>query len=146
MAQARVLQQRRDLLSVVVLGTSVLIKRRLGPLVPVVRHQRWLSNFIVDDVEDNSHLKQRTGEGLGKGVALARLHNPKQFGSIPDVPVGKAWPLQAGASMDAIHAPLVACISGNPTVGAWSVCFSMTTKTTRTRSFFCPYQRWTEGS
>ena len=91
---------------------------------PVVRHQRRLSDFIVDDDEDDSHLKQRTGEGLGKGVALARLHNPKQFGSIPDVPVGKAWPLRAGASMDSIHAPLVACISGNPTVGAWSVCFS----------------------
>jgi E3 ubiquitin-protein ligase UHRF1 len=91
---------------------------------PVVRHQRRLSDFIVDDDEDDSHLKQRTGEGLGKGVALARLHNPKQFGSIPNVPVGKAWPLRAGASMDSIHAPLVACISGNPTVGAWSVCFS----------------------
>lgn len=95
-----------------------------GTARPVVRHQRRLSDFIVDDDEDDSHLKQRTGEGLGKGVALARLHNPKQFGSIPDVPVGKAWPLRAGASMDSIHAPLVACISGNPTVGAWSVCFS----------------------
>lgn len=91
---------------------------------PVVRHQRRLSDFIVDEDEDDSHLKQRTGEGLGKGVALARLHNPKQFGSIPDVPVGKTWPLRAGASMESIHAPLVACISGNPTVGAWSVCFS----------------------
>lgn len=83
-----------------------------------------LSDFVVEGSDDEEHLKQRHGEGLGKGVALARKHNPKRFGSIPDVPVGKAWPLRAGASMDAIHAPLVACISGNPVQGAWSICFS----------------------
>jgi len=83
---------------------------------------RPLRDFIREESED--HLLLRNGEGLGRGVALARLHNPKRFGSIPNVPLFKSWPLRAGASMDSIHAPLVACISGNPVDGAWSVCFS----------------------
>lgn len=59
-----------------------------------------------------------------QGSVAGRVHDPKQFGSIPGVEVGRCWDQRAGASRDAIHAPLVAGISGNAEEGAWSVCFA----------------------
>jgi E3 ubiquitin-protein ligase UHRF1 len=82
---------------------------------------RSLGHFIADDSEDES---SKGPGGTGKGVALGRKYDPKRFGNIPGVPVGRVWDMRTGCSMDSIHAPLVACISGNPHVGAWSICFS----------------------
>ncbi|KAL0253682.1 hypothetical protein I308_101058 [Cryptococcus tetragattii IND107] len=53
-----------------------------------------------------------------------RIHNPKTFGHIPGVEVGKLWATRMEASADAVHAPTVAGISGNPHDGAWSVALS----------------------
>ncbi|AAW41176.2 conserved hypothetical protein [Cryptococcus deneoformans JEC21] len=53
-----------------------------------------------------------------------RLHNPKTFGHIPGVEVGKWWATRMEASADAVHAPTVAGISGNANDGAWSVALS----------------------
>ncbi|XAO22274.1 hypothetical protein I312_101043 [Cryptococcus bacillisporus CA1280] len=67
------------------------------------------------------------GQGIGPAKARklgVRIHNPKTFGHIPGVEVGKWWATRMEASADAVHAPTVAGISGNPHDGAWSVALS----------------------
>lgn len=66
--------------------------------------------------EDIRQVKTRT---LG-----VRVHNPKTFGHIPGIGVGKWWATRMEASADAVHAPTVAGISGNAHEGAWSVALS----------------------
>ncbi|TDL28466.1 hypothetical protein BD410DRAFT_224072 [Rickenella mellea] len=71
--------------------------------------------------------------GISKGRADAmgseprsvnkRLHDPKQFGHIPGIPVGSWWETREACSLDAVHAPWVAGISGSPK-GAYSVALS----------------------
>ncbi|WWD20679.1 hypothetical protein CI109_105155 [Kwoniella shandongensis] len=53
-----------------------------------------------------------------------RTQDPKTFGHIPGVEVGKWWATRMDASTDAVHAPTVAGISGNAVDGAWSVALS----------------------
>lgn len=52
-----------------------------------------------------------------------RIHDPKTFGYIPGIEVGTWWEGRKGCSVDAVHAPLVAGISGGPK-GAYSVALS----------------------
>lgn len=66
----------------------------------------------VDDPQRNT---QRLGE---------RLHDPKTFGPIPGVEVGAWWPMRMDCSTAAIHAPVVAGISGTAATGAYSVALS----------------------
>ncbi|PWZ03607.1 hypothetical protein BCV70DRAFT_197809 [Testicularia cyperi] len=67
---------------------------------------------------DESEL-QRHADRLG-----VRIHDPKTFGGIPGIEVGRLWEKRIGCSTDAVHAPTVAGISGNEDVGCWSICLS----------------------
>ncbi|SPO29956.1 uncharacterized protein UTRI_06262_B [Ustilago trichophora] len=62
---------------------------------------------------------QRSADRLG-----VRIHDPKRFGSIPGIPVGTWWEKRIHCSTDAVHAPTVAGISGDASVGCWSICLS----------------------
>lgn len=62
---------------------------------------------------------QRVQQRLG-----TRLHDPRTFGSIPGVEVGAWWPMRMDCSTAAIHAPVVAGISGTADSGAFSVALS----------------------
>ncbi|KAN0063769.1 hypothetical protein ACQY0O_003819 [Thecaphora frezii] len=77
------------------------------------------AEYYDDDDKNQIDLRQRNAEKLG-----VRIHSPKQFGHIPGIPVGKVWEKRMHCSTDAVHAPTVAGISGNPQVGCWSVCLS----------------------
>ncbi|WWC72548.1 uncharacterized protein I206_106510 [Kwoniella pini CBS 10737] len=70
-----------------------------------------------EESEDDS--RQRKAQKLG-----FRTADPKTFGHISGVEVGKCWASRMDCSTDAIHAPTVAGISGNPIDGAWSVALS----------------------
>ncbi|WVQ85922.1 hypothetical protein IAT38_008090 [Cryptococcus sp. DSM 104549] len=72
-----------------------------------------------DESEELEDGRQRNAQKLG-----VRLHNPKTFGHIPGVEVGRQWATRMDASTDAIHAPTVAGIYGNAQDGAWSVALS----------------------
>ena len=50
--------------------------------------------------------------------------NPKVFGHIPGIEVGKWWDSRMACSQDAVHGPPVGGISGNVEVGAWSCAVS----------------------
>lgn len=52
-----------------------------------------------------------------------RSHDPKTFGHIPGIEVGTWWETRKDCSLDAVHAPWVAGISGGPD-GAYSVALS----------------------
>ncbi|GAA5878961.1 hypothetical protein JCM16303_007245 [Sporobolomyces ruberrimus] len=72
--------------------------------------------------EDGKQLKTERGyapEKLGK-----RLYNPKRFGHIPGVAIGTTFNFRMEASQAAIHAPVVAGISGSPDAGTWSIAVS----------------------
>ncbi|GAA5853390.1 hypothetical protein JCM3766R1_006927 [Sporobolomyces carnicolor] len=72
--------------------------------------------------ENGRKVKTETGyapEKLGK-----RLYNPKRFGHIPGVAVGTKFNFRMDASQAAIHAPVVAGVSGSPEAGAWSIAVS----------------------
>ncbi|KAH8828058.1 PUA-like domain-containing protein [Flagelloscypha sp. PMI_526] len=60
---------------------------------------------------------------LGSEEGTKRRHNPKTYGSIPDVEVGTWWQGRPACSADAIHAPWVAGIAPGPE-GAYSVAMS----------------------
>ncbi|OCF54749.1 hypothetical protein L486_07883 [Kwoniella mangroviensis CBS 10435] len=72
-----------------------------------------------DDVEEENRWKLRKAQKLG-----IRTEDPKQFGHIPGVEVGRCWATRMDCSTDAVHAPTVAGISGNAQEGAWSVALS----------------------
>ncbi|CAO1618019.1 unnamed protein product [Parajaminaea phylloscopi] len=57
-------------------------------------------------------------------IPLQRRHSPQTFGTIPGTNVGDWFALRAGASLTAIHAPLVAGISGSAERGCFSICLS----------------------
>ncbi|KAK8850496.1 hypothetical protein IAR55_004414 [Kwoniella newhampshirensis] len=67
----------------------------------------------------NGDGRMRNAQRLG-----VRTQDPKTFGHIPGVEVGRWWPTRMDASTDAVHAPTVAGISGNAMDGAWSVALS----------------------
>ncbi|GAA6010684.1 hypothetical protein JCM11491_002895 [Sporobolomyces phaffii] len=72
--------------------------------------------------ENGKKVKTERGsapEKLGK-----RLHNPKRFGHIPRIAVGTTFNFRMEASQAAIHAPVVAGISGSPEAGTWSIAVS----------------------
>ncbi|ORX41032.1 PUA-like domain-containing protein [Kockovaella imperatae] len=78
--------------------------------------------FIHDKEEDEDAkdmARQRNAQRMG-----VRTQDPKQFGHIPGVEVGRWWASRMDCSTDAIHAPTVAGISGNEEDGAWSVALS----------------------
>ncbi|KAM5535441.1 hypothetical protein V8D89_010963 [Ganoderma adspersum] len=54
---------------------------------------------------------------------VIRKHDPKTYGSIPDISVGSWWETREACSKDAIHAPWVAGIAPGPK-GAYSVALS----------------------
>lgn len=53
-----------------------------------------------------------------------RIHNPKSYGSIPNIPIGTWFPSRMASSLASIHAPTVAGISGDAKTGCFSVCVS----------------------
>ncbi|KIJ24369.1 hypothetical protein M422DRAFT_217189 [Sphaerobolus stellatus SS14] len=68
--------------------------------------------------------KKLLGQG-GSGLMLnKRVHDPKTFGAIPGIEVGTWWESRQQCSIDAVHAPWVAGISGSRTKGANSVVLS----------------------
>lgn len=66
-------------------------------------------------IDEPQRIQQRLGE---------RLHDPRTFGSIPGIEVGAWWPMRMDCSTAAIHAPVVAGISGTAESGAYSVALS----------------------
>ncbi|KAG9016268.1 hypothetical protein FRB90_003558 [Tulasnella sp. 427] len=70
---------------------------------------------LYEDGEERDRPRHKIGE---------RTQDPKQFGHIPGVPVGKTWELRMHCSTDAVHAPTVAGIAGNRNLGAWSIALS----------------------
>lgn len=81
---------------------------------------RAARTWISDDDDGDQRERQRQAQRLG-----VRIHNPKTFGPIPDIPVGSWWPSRMECSTAAVHAPTVAGISGNAQVGCcWSVALS----------------------
>ncbi|KAJ7487635.1 PUA-like domain-containing protein [Mycena galericulata] len=60
---------------------------------------------------------------LGREAGSKRLHDPKTFGSIPNIEAGTWWESRQGCSADSIHAPWVAGIAPGPQ-GAYSVALS----------------------
>lgn len=76
-----------------------------------------MSSFLVDDdLNSNGQLLRR--------LDGPRLHDPKTFGSIPGIEVGKWWDSRMRCSQESCHAPVVAGISGNSELGCWSVALS----------------------
>ncbi|KIP11978.1 hypothetical protein PHLGIDRAFT_397189 [Phlebiopsis gigantea 11061_1 CR5-6] len=80
-------------------------------------------NLKRDDGPKMITEKARAKEMSGEKGAMKRLHDPKTFGAIPSVEVGKWWETRMACSADAIHAPWVAGISGGPD-GCYSVALS----------------------
>ncbi|KAG8945284.1 hypothetical protein FRC04_001061 [Tulasnella sp. 424] len=70
---------------------------------------------LYEDGEERDRPRHKIGE---------RTQDPKQFGNIPGIPVGKTWELRMHCSTDAVHAPTVAGIAGNRNLGAWSIALS----------------------
>ncbi|PIL31988.1 hypothetical protein GSI_06692 [Ganoderma sinense ZZ0214-1] len=66
---------------------------------------------------------RRSGMMGAPREAMNRKHDPKTYGSIPDIPVGSWWETREACSKDAIHAPWVAGIAPGPK-GAYSVALS----------------------
>jgi E3 ubiquitin-protein ligase UHRF1 len=64
-----------------------------------------------------------SGDGPLGRESGKRIHDPKTFGSIPGIAVGTWWETREGCSIDAVHAPWVAGISGSKR-GAYSVALS----------------------
>ncbi|WVR08553.1 hypothetical protein IAU60_005608 [Kwoniella sp. DSM 27419] len=71
------------------------------------------------DGEQDGYKPMRKAQKLG-----IRTQNPKTYGHIPGVEVGRWWASRMDCSTDAVHAPTVAGISGSPTDGAYSVALS----------------------
>ncbi|WWC65081.1 uncharacterized protein I303_107695 [Kwoniella dejecticola CBS 10117] len=91
----------------------------------IVRSKSLKRSFSTREVDsdeedqDENDWRQRKAQKLG-----IRTADPKTFGSIPGVEVGRCWATRMECSTDAIHAPTVAGISGNALEGAWSVALS----------------------
>ncbi|GAA5959852.1 hypothetical protein JCM3765_000620 [Sporobolomyces pararoseus] len=81
-----------------------------------------------DEEEEGSYWENgkqvRTEKGYAPEKLGKRLHNPKRFGHIPGIAVGTKFNFRMEASQAAIHAPVVAGVSGSPEAGAWSVAVS----------------------
>ncbi|GAA5915651.1 YDG/SRA domain-containing protein [Sporobolomyces salmoneus] len=81
-----------------------------------------------DDEEEGSYWengkKVKTEVGYAPEKLGKRLYNPKRFGHIPGVAVGTKFNFRMEASQAAIHAPVVAGVSGSPEAGAWSIAVS----------------------
>ncbi|KAJ8084039.1 hypothetical protein PM082_002806 [Marasmius tenuissimus] len=85
--------------------------------------ERVLSNPVPISVEAGIKKVWNTGPQGGGGLNGKRVHDPKVFGSIPGIEVGTWWETRQQCSIDAVHAPFVAGISGGPK-GAHSVALS----------------------
>ncbi|GAA6058745.1 hypothetical protein JCM10212_003433 [Sporobolomyces blumeae] len=84
-----------------------------------------LAEMPNEDVEYwESGGRMRTEKGYAPEKLGKRLYNPKQFGHIPGVPVGTHFASRMEASQAAVHAPVVAGISGRPDIGCWSIAVS----------------------
>ncbi|KAG8831563.1 hypothetical protein FRC18_006313 [Serendipita sp. 400] len=81
------------------------------------------SNRVRAEKAKKRELQEDTMGRLNSKVG-ERTENPKQFGHIPGVPVGTCWEFRTQCSKDAVHAPVVAGISGNAIDGAYSVALS----------------------
>ncbi|KAG8853548.1 hypothetical protein FRB91_004758 [Serendipita sp. 411] len=81
------------------------------------------SNRVRAEKAKKRELQEDTMGRLNSKVG-ERTENPKQFGHIPGVPVGTCWEFRTQCSKDAVHAPVVAGISGNAVDGAYSVALS----------------------
>ncbi|KAK1217637.1 hypothetical protein PQX77_019710 [Marasmius sp. AFHP31] len=85
--------------------------------------ERVLSDPVPISVEAGIKKVWNTGPQGGGGLNGKRVHDPKVFGSIPGIEVGTWWEMRQQCSIDAVHAPFVAGISGGPK-GAHSVALS----------------------
>ncbi|GAA5830262.1 hypothetical protein JCM5353_005367 [Sporobolomyces roseus] len=81
-----------------------------------------------DDEEEGTYYengkKVKTESGYAPTKLGKRLYNPKRFGHIPGIQVGKKFSFRMEASQACIHAPVVAGISGSPEAGTWSIAVS----------------------
>jgi len=60
----------------------------------------------------------------GTSIVSGRTHNPKVYGHIPGIQVGKTWRSREDCSRDAVHGPLRAGIHGTAEDGAYSIVMS----------------------
>ncbi|WWC92266.1 uncharacterized protein L201_007220 [Kwoniella dendrophila CBS 6074] len=84
-----------------------------------IKRSRQKDDEDDPESDEEDRWRQRKAQKLG-----IRTQDPKTFGHIPGVEVGRCWPTRMECSTDAIHAPTVAGISGNAEDGAWSVALS----------------------
>ncbi|KAF9270246.1 hypothetical protein L218DRAFT_23267 [Marasmius fiardii PR-910] len=103
-------------------GTLRRSSRNTGKTVDY-KAERVISDPIPTSVEAGIKKVWNTGPQGGGGLNGKRVHDPKVFGSIPDIEVGTWWETRQECSIDAVHAPFVAGISGGPK-GAYSVALS----------------------
>ncbi|KAG7099245.1 hypothetical protein E1B28_001108 [Marasmius oreades] len=85
--------------------------------------ERVISDPTLISVETGIRKVWNAGPQGGGGLNGKRVHDPKVFGSIPGIEVGTWWETRQECSIDAVHAPFVAGISGGPK-GAYSVALS----------------------
>ncbi|WVQ95618.1 hypothetical protein IAU59_002716 [Kwoniella sp. CBS 9459] len=89
-----------------------------------VKRQRRDSGSDVSD-DDDGYEGEGDWELMRRAQKLGiRTQDPKTFGHIPGVEVGRWWATRMDCSTDAVHAPTVAGISGNALEGAYSVALS----------------------
>ncbi|WWC98541.1 hypothetical protein V866_005433 [Kwoniella sp. B9012] len=103
-------------------GDSPLYREDVKPTLSRSSSKRKRQDEDDEDAEtdeEENRWKLRKAQKLG-----IRTEDPKQFGHIPGVEVGRCWATRMDCSTDAVHAPTVAGISGNAQEGAWSVALS----------------------
>ncbi|WVW80869.1 hypothetical protein I302_102859 [Kwoniella bestiolae CBS 10118] len=104
-------------------GESPLWKEDVKPILSrsSTKRSRDNDNDEQDEEEEDEEDRWRQRKAQRLGI---RTEDPKQFGHITGVEVGRCWATRMDCSTDAVHAPTVAGISGNAQEGAWSVALS----------------------
>ncbi|KAH8929133.1 hypothetical protein BT69DRAFT_317652 [Atractiella rhizophila] len=76
-------------------------------------------DFVVSDEDEGG--TANGGQRLQSRLKADKNRNPKVFGHIPGIEVGRTFAGRMEASQLSVHGPVVAGISGHETKGVWSV-------------------------
>lgn len=66
--------------------------------------RRGRASYTWEEVDSEEEGKEKYLQRLYQGSVAGRTENPKVFGNIPGVEIGRTWEQRAGASRDAVHA------------------------------------------
>ncbi|KAL8283661.1 hypothetical protein RQP46_005456 [Phenoliferia psychrophenolica] len=105
-------------------SSRVLDKIAQAELGDAFKSSRAFPNGLEDHDDDSDEDERADGKQRAPTALKGVRPNPKRFGHQPLTPVGKTWGFRMGCSQDGVHAPVVAGISGNEYVGAWSIALS----------------------